>query len=283
MQIEVDGLDHIYVTVSDIARSERFYDPVMQMLGFRKKARPIDDTPHVHYFNRVTQYSLRPARSAAPMSADPYAVGALHHLCMRVADRGAVQEAHRLLRELGIAASEPRLYPQYRHDYYAIFFEDPDGVRLEIVCDTQLRRTVRERWDELSDFVDPVSRLQPHGQAGVRQQAHERAARGAPNFWHGDSPPERGESFQELARLDNVTVERIISSQHPDSGLYDQLQGEWVLLLRGEASVEVGGELRELCAGDHLLLPPRTPHRVLRTSRGATWLAVHVHPSEQRA
>jgi hypothetical protein len=36
-------------------------------------------------------------------------------------------------------ASAPRLYPEYREDYYAIFFSDPDGIRLELVGDTEAR------------------------------------------------------------------------------------------------------------------------------------------------
>ena len=39
--MEVIGLDHIYVSVSDFARSEAFYDRVMGALGFRKGDKPI--------------------------------------------------------------------------------------------------------------------------------------------------------------------------------------------------------------------------------------------------
>jgi hypothetical protein len=34
---------------------------------------------------------------------------------------------------LAVRASEPRFYPEYAEDYYATFFEDPDGMRFEIV------------------------------------------------------------------------------------------------------------------------------------------------------
>ena len=44
---------------------------------------PIAGERHLHYFNRVTQYSIRPARSAGPH--DPYRPG-LHHLCFDVED-----------------------------------------------------------------------------------------------------------------------------------------------------------------------------------------------------
>jgi hypothetical protein len=37
------------------------------------------------------------------------------------------------LKALGVAVSEPRRYPEYHPEYYAIFFEDPDSIRLEEV------------------------------------------------------------------------------------------------------------------------------------------------------
>ena len=56
------GLDHLYVTVSDFQRSERFYDAVMERLGFRKGDTPIAGAPHAHYFTPLMQYTIRPAR-----------------------------------------------------------------------------------------------------------------------------------------------------------------------------------------------------------------------------
>lgn len=99
------------------------------------------------------------------------------------------------------------------------------------------------------------------------------------NLWDRADVPATGEVFQELARIGRVTIERIVSSDQPETQLYDQAQDEWVVLLRGEASLEVAGKVSRLLAGDSLLLPAHTPHRVLETSRGATWLAVHVHPA----
>lgn len=151
--LEVVAVDHVYVAVSDMTRAEAFYDPVMEMLGFKKGTKPIAGEPHVHYFNRITQYTIRPARDGE--AAEPYRVGALHHLCFRVADNAAVDEAWRRLDALGVPATAPRLY-EYRDDYYATFFADPDGIRLEIVAEGELRRMVRERWDELAGFVDPI-------------------------------------------------------------------------------------------------------------------------------
>ena len=267
MAIEVTGIDHLYISVRDLAVSEAFYDRAMRLLGFRKRVRDIAGEPHVHYFNRVLQYTLRPAR--AGRAAEPYAVGSLHHLCFQVPDRAAVDEAQRGLRELGIEATEPRLYPDYRPDYYASFFADPDGVRLEVVCDTSGRQLVRERWDELDGFVNPVQALLARDAQGPPQLA---------NLYTAEIPGS-GETFEPLTTFRNTIIERIVSSNEPNTDPYLQTHDEWVVLLRGIAQLEVAGRVHTLRAGDHLALPAHTPHRVLSTSAGAIWLAVHVHAS----
>jgi glyoxylase I family protein len=155
MNLEVTALDHLYVCVKDLARSEAFYDPVMELLGFHKGTTPVEGEPHCHYFNRVLAYTLRPARDAS--AHDPYAPG-LHHVCFRVADRTALDRAFEGLRALGVSATAPAHFPHYADDYHAIFFEDPDGIRLELVAETRLRRLIRERWSELTEFENPVSR-----------------------------------------------------------------------------------------------------------------------------
>ena len=153
--ITVTAVDHLYVTVADLVRSERFYDGVMRALGFRKGTTPIGGEPHLHYFNPVTQYTIRPARD--PAAHDPYRPG-LHHVCLRVADRTQVDAAVIALRALGIAVSEPRLYPEYAPDYYATFFSDPDGIRLELVAHRHMRSLIRDNWDRLTEFENPLTK-----------------------------------------------------------------------------------------------------------------------------
>jgi len=96
------------------------------------------------------------------------------------------------------------------------------------------------------------------------------------NLFVAREPPLTGERFETVASVSSVRIEQIVSSSSPDLAPYDQPQDEWVVLLTGDATLEVAGERLELCAGDHVLLPAHTPHRVLRTSHGAHWLAVHV-------
>jgi len=146
MPVEVIGIDHFYLTVRDLERSEAFYDRVMQqVLGYRKVHSTIADDPHVHYFNRQFGFSLRPARPGTP-DHDPYAPG-MHHFCMRVLDERAVDRAAAELTALAIEITPARYYPEYAPDYYAIFFTDPDGVRLEITNFREVRRKRMYDWD----------------------------------------------------------------------------------------------------------------------------------------
>ena len=154
MNVEVSAVDHIYVAVTDLGRSVAFYDPVMKLLGFRKGTTSIGGEPHVHYFNPVTQYTLRPAKRPRALH-DPYSPG-LHHVCFRVETADQVDAAAREIRDLGIDIAEPRLYPEYAPDYYATFFADPDGMRLEIVALRHLRRLIRDHWHKLTEFEDPL-------------------------------------------------------------------------------------------------------------------------------
>lgn len=95
--------------------------------------------------------------------------------------------------------------------------------------------------------------------------------------------PETGELFTELLRCRNVSIERISSSHAPDPVLYDQAQDEWVILLEGRATLEIGDEKLELVPGDHLYIPARTPHRVTATfpEPRCLWLAVHIFAEER--
>jgi len=144
---DIIGIDHIYITVSNMARSEKFYDCVMKTLGFRKNTFTLHGDPHIQYYNRHFGYVLRPARSAS--GYDSYAPG-LHHLCFRVESIEDVRSAAKELQAAGIDASDAALHPGYAPDYWATFFTDPDGIRLELSNYRQERRDRHDNWDNLS-------------------------------------------------------------------------------------------------------------------------------------
>ncbi|WP_420561834.1 VOC family protein [Tepidicaulis sp.] len=155
--VEVTAMDHLYLSVSDIERSMRFYDTVFGILDFRRGDMKIAGAPHYHYFNKVMQISIRPASPHAP-AHDPYQPG-LHHLCLQVKDEAALKEAWHQLKAAGIEASEPAYHTDYAPDYYATFFSDPDGLRLELVARRAQRERIEAEWARLTRFENPFGAL----------------------------------------------------------------------------------------------------------------------------
>lgn len=88
-----------------------------------------------------------------------------------------------------------------------------------------------------------------------------------------------GEEFLTLFENANAKIERIVSHAHqsPAGFWYDQAEDEWVVVLRGTATLEfAGSEQVELTAGDYLTIPRHVKHRVAQTSEETIWLAVHL-------
>lgn len=92
------------------------------------------------------------------------------------------------------------------------------------------------------------------------------------------------EQFRELLSRPGLRIERIVSTgqSSPEGFWYDQPEGEWVLLIQGEARLRFADEAedRSLRAGDFLDIAPRRRHRVEWTPDGETtvWLAIHYGP-----
>src|SRR5215471_16924309 len=108
MSYEIIGIDHIYISVSDIGRSEAFYDRVMSVLGYKKNSFVNEGDRHVQYYNRHFGFVLRPAHTG-DRRHDPLAPG-LHHFCFRVEDASAVDGVAGEFAKLNIACSPPQLY-----------------------------------------------------------------------------------------------------------------------------------------------------------------------------
>lgn len=88
------------------------------------------------------------------------------------------------------------------------------------------------------------------------------------------------EQFEPLLRRDGALIERIVSHGQvtPPDAPYLQPHDEWVMLLSGEARLQLeGAEERSLTPGDHMLIPADVRHWVTYTSttEATVWLAVH--------
>jgi glyoxylase I family protein len=81
----------------------------------------------------VAALGLREKRSDAHgVPYDRYAVG-VHHLCFDVPSRAVVHERAEWLRNQGARIESGPAEYDYTPGYYAVFFYDPDGIKLELL------------------------------------------------------------------------------------------------------------------------------------------------------
>ena len=129
-------VDHLDLVVSDLERSLDFYNGLLEPLGFVRNSEIEGERgERVVYIGGTgaTSVSLRAAQSDAhPIPYDRYAVG-IHHLCFGALDRETVEERAAWLREQGAEIESGPAEYEYTPGYYAVFFYDPDGIKLEIV------------------------------------------------------------------------------------------------------------------------------------------------------
>ena len=135
-------INHIQITVRDMAVAVPFYDKFLPLLGFDPGSKT---TAHIedHEFHVVEYVHPRLAfaiTSPRPAVADDTVhrrrPGALHHLAFTADSPAEVDQLFSELKAIGaVIVSEPRNYPEYTpQPYYALFFKDLEGIEYEIVC-----------------------------------------------------------------------------------------------------------------------------------------------------
>lgn len=115
-------LDHIVIYASDIAKSVRFYEVLLGMLGF--------ESTREHVFAREGfAFDLRPSEpKGAPRGRTQPGVD---HIGFGAPDRAAVDRIAERMRSAGYA--ETRII-EFDDGAYAFFAADPDGVRIEVTA-----------------------------------------------------------------------------------------------------------------------------------------------------
>lgn len=123
---QVKGVDHLVLTVSDMAVSRQFYSGLLTFLGFELMA---DDETMVGWSNGVTRLWI--AQADAQGMKHPYRKGnpGFHHYAWQLDGRDGVDELQAWLENHNVPIVDPA--GEYYEDYYAVFFLDPDGTKLE--------------------------------------------------------------------------------------------------------------------------------------------------------
>lgn len=122
--------DHLGITVDDLARGIRQFDPVMRALGFTRY--DADGSVSWHTDDE-TELILFPAREDG---SGPHVHGRVgwQHLAFAVDSRAQVDRLHDVALEAGwTAVRDPKLYPRFNERYYASFVENADGIRIEFM------------------------------------------------------------------------------------------------------------------------------------------------------
>jgi len=135
-------IDHIEITVKDMAVAVPFYDKLLPLLGFdvqrRVSAVMKEHEKHVVQYDhpRLGFAITSPRRAFAGDAMSRRRPGALHHLAFKATSRTEVDRLHSELKRIGATiVSPPREYPEYTPPgYYALFFKDLEGIKYEIVC-----------------------------------------------------------------------------------------------------------------------------------------------------
>jgi glyoxylase I family protein len=126
------GVHHVDLVVSSIERSLPFYRDLLGPLGWHGVSETQGERGETIWYlwGPGTSIGLREAQTEGPH--DRYRIG-LHHLALEATSRSAVNERTEWLRTQGVEIeSGPEEY-WYQPGYYAVFFFDPDGIKLEIV------------------------------------------------------------------------------------------------------------------------------------------------------
>jgi catechol 2,3-dioxygenase-like lactoylglutathione lyase family enzyme len=129
MNININGIAHIQLSVSDFARSRAFYARLLPALGMTVQY----DEPGAYYcIGARTGVLITPC--ADEFRHEPHhqrRVG-LHHFCFRARERTDVDETYGLAKEIGATIVHAPEDGPWARGYYSILFEDPDGIRIEV-------------------------------------------------------------------------------------------------------------------------------------------------------
>jgi catechol 2,3-dioxygenase-like lactoylglutathione lyase family enzyme len=127
--IEINGIAHVMLTVSDFKKCQPFYHRILTEMGM---------TPVIYEDSWL--YCVGGRTAIGIMEADEQHRGerfvqtrvGLHHICIRAREREEVDKLYEILLELNAHIVHPPEEGPWAPGYYSLLFEDPDGIRLEI-------------------------------------------------------------------------------------------------------------------------------------------------------
>jgi catechol 2,3-dioxygenase-like lactoylglutathione lyase family enzyme len=124
--VRVVGIDHIVIRVGDYERSKAFYGRLFTFLGF-EISDEYDDA--IGWTNGKTRFWIGPADAEGVKHRHRIGNIGFHHYAFELRSRKDVDALQKFLEDEGVTIVDPA--GEYYDDYYAVFFLDPDGLKLE--------------------------------------------------------------------------------------------------------------------------------------------------------
>ena len=122
----VVGIDHLVIRVGDFEKSKAFYQGLFTFLGF-EISDEYDDA--IGWTNGKTRFWIGPADAEGQKHKHrPGNIG-FHHYALQLRSRADVDALHKYLQSIDATIVDPA--DEHYDDYYAVFFLDPDGLKLE--------------------------------------------------------------------------------------------------------------------------------------------------------
>ena len=141
--IEINGMAHVILTVSNFEKCRDFYCELMPFLGLTKV---YDGNNFVYHVGGRTAIGIQ--RCAPDHIGERFVQNriGLHHLCLRARSAEDVDKVGEKLRNMGAMIDRGPLFGDFAPGYYYIVFEDPDGIRLRSTT-SRARACWRARMD----------------------------------------------------------------------------------------------------------------------------------------
>jgi catechol 2,3-dioxygenase-like lactoylglutathione lyase family enzyme len=123
----VVGIDHLVLSVGDFARSKEFYGKLLRFLGFKLK---YDYADMAGWSNGKTLFWIAAADEEGRKRKYRKGDIGFHHYAFELSSRKDVDELGAFLEKNGMTVIDPP-GEYYGENYYAVYFADPDGMKLE--------------------------------------------------------------------------------------------------------------------------------------------------------
>jgi len=124
--VRVTGIDHLVVRVSDYQKSKDFYGRLFTFMGFEIS----DEFPEaIGWTNGKTRFWIYPADEQGRKRKYRNGDVGFHHYAFQLRSRKEVDALQAFLDDNKVTIVDRA--GEHYDDYYAVFFLDPDGLKLE--------------------------------------------------------------------------------------------------------------------------------------------------------